>query len=124
MQALTPDLLANMLTVGTGYSWRFTHYRQADGYANAPLDGIWARAPYLHNGSVPSLDDLLKPAVERPREFRRGCSRFDPKKVGFDCTAGTTFQVSSPGNANVGHEYGTSITDDERAALVEYLKTL
>lgn len=124
VQALTPDLLTNMLTVGTGYPWRFTHYRQPDGYANAPLDGIWARAPYLHNGSVPSLDDLLKPAGARPRNFRVGCDRFDPKKVGFACTAGVAFQVSSPGNGNGGHEYGTSIGDDERAALVEYLKTL
>jgi hypothetical protein len=61
----------------------FTHFRKTTGYVVVPLDGIWARAPYLHNGSVPSLRHLLEPHDKRPRFFLRGGDRFDPEKVGF-----------------------------------------
>jgi len=47
------------------------------------LDGIWLRAPYLHNGSVPTLQDLLNPPNERPQTFHRGYDVFDPVKIGF-----------------------------------------
>lgn len=124
VDALSAALLMNMLTVGTDYPWRFTHYRRPDGYANSPLDGVWARAPYLHNGSVPTLDDLLRPAVERPREFWTGCRTFDAEKVGFACTAPFLFRVAAPGNGNGGHEYGSTLPAEERASLLEYLKTL
>lgn len=53
------------------------------GYVNLPLDGVWLRAPYLHNGSVPALRDLLNPSAERPTVFYRGYDVFDPVKVGF-----------------------------------------
>ncbi len=53
-------------TVYAGYPHRYCHYRKTFGYANMPLDGIWLRAPYLHNGSVPTLRALLEPAAKRP----------------------------------------------------------
>ena len=62
---------------------RFSHFRKTFGYANAPLDGIWLRAPYLHNGSVPTLRDLLEPADKRPAQFHRGYDVYDPDKVGW-----------------------------------------
>jgi len=62
---------------------RFSHFRKTHGYANAPLDGIWLRAPYLHNGSVPTLRDLLEPAENRPAAFWRGDDLIDRERVGF-----------------------------------------
>ncbi len=120
-------------------------------YKSRPLNGIWATAPYLHNGSVPTLYDLLLPArtanvapVEgglpaptgpvRPETFIVGSRMFDPKDVGFADAApeaGWTFSVRDasggviPGNSNAGHDYGNAdFTDAERRAIVEYLKTL
>src|SRR5262249_60710417 len=98
-------------------------------YESRVLEGIWATAPYLHNGSVPNLWELLLPAKERRGTFKVGSRRFDPKNVGFDTEsspfANGTF-VADPGNGNGNgcHEYGTSLRDDDRWALVEYMKTL
>ncbi|MBV8809854.1 MAG: c-type cytochrome, partial [Acidobacteriaceae bacterium] len=63
--------------------YRFTHFSKTDGYANQPLDGIWARAPYLHNGSVPTLLDLLQDPASRPKQFVRGYDVYNQEKVGF-----------------------------------------
>lgn len=101
-------------------------------YKGRPLNGIWATAPYLHNGSVPTLDALLRPAKDRPKTFSVGVRTFDPVKVGYltDVPGFPTFNVQNPdgspilGNSNAGHEYGTSLADEERRQLVEYLKTL
>ena len=60
---------------GNGYAWKFSHFRSTKGYASVPLDGLWMRAPYLHNGSVPTLADLLEPVEQRPRLFWRGQRR-------------------------------------------------
>ena len=65
------------------YPQRFTHFRKTFGYANSPLDGIWLRAPYLHNGSVPNLRELLEPAPARTKLFYRGGDVYDPQNVGF-----------------------------------------
>ena len=46
---------------GEGHTWKFSHFRTTEGYVSVPLEGLWLRAPYLHNGSVPSLTDLLEP---------------------------------------------------------------
>ncbi len=54
------------------WEYRFKHFRKTDGYADHPLDGVWARAPYLHNGSVPTLRDLMDAPAERPDTFYRG----------------------------------------------------
>jgi mono/diheme cytochrome c family protein len=63
---------------------RFQTFRKTDGYANAPLDGLWLRAPYLHNGSVPTLAALLSRPEDRPRAFLRGHDVYDPVAVGFE----------------------------------------
>jgi mono/diheme cytochrome c family protein len=113
-------------------SERFSHFRKTNGYANLPLDGVWLRGPYLHNGSVPTLRDLLEKAADRPRTFYRGGDVFDPVKVGFASTeeiAGRKmflFDTAVPGNGNQGHEgkeYGTELPASDKDALVEYLKT-
>ena len=95
-------------------------------YKARPLNGIWATAPYLHNGSVPTLHDLLLPAGERPRTFAVGRMEYDPRKVGYVSDGQGPFVVdtSVPGNSNRGHEYGAQLSDGDRWALVEYLKTL
>ncbi|HMD61455.1 MAG TPA: hypothetical protein VKG78_08495 [Opitutaceae bacterium] len=112
---------------------RFQHFRKTNGYANQPLDGLWLRSPYLHNGSVPSLRDLLEPASRRPASFYRGYDVYDPKNVGFVSTvagehgkAFFPFDTTLPGNGNHGHEgryYGTELSDDKKQALLEFLKT-
>jgi hypothetical protein len=66
LDSYTYTLAVNQATLYAGYPWRFTHFRKTHGYANMPLDGLWLRAPYLHNGSVPSLRDLLEPAASAP----------------------------------------------------------
>ena len=87
-------------------------------------------APYLHNGSVPSLADLLEPAAQRPTRFYRGYDVIDPVKVGFVSSgpeaeqAGFAYDVTLPGNGNAGHEYGSGLSPDEKRALVEFMKTL
>jgi len=103
-------------------------WRDPKKYASRPLNGIWASAPYLHNGSVPTLYDLLLPPDKRPKSFQTGSREFDPKKVGFvhDGTLGGSFQfdTTKSGNLNTGHTYGTTLSEEERLDLVEYLKGL
>jgi hypothetical protein len=101
-------------------------------YKARPLNGIWATAPYLHNGSVPNLDALLQPAAKRPVSFSIGVKTFDPVRVGYltDVAGFPRFNVRNPdgtpivGNSNAGHEFGAKLSDDERNWLLEYLKTL
>jgi mono/diheme cytochrome c family protein len=105
---------------------RFRHFRKTFGYANAPLDGLWLRAPYLHNGSVPTLMDLLQPAAQRPVVFWRGNDVYDPVQVGFVAEESPglfRYDTAIPGNGNGGHDYGTTLNDADKRALVEYLKT-
>lgn len=96
-------------------------------YAARPLDGVWATGPFLHNGSVPTLDDLLKPAAKRPTEFYVGNREFDPAKLGFvsEPPPGLKYNYDTKfdGNRNTGHEYGKELSDAERKDLLEYLKT-
>jgi hypothetical protein len=115
------------------YPFRFCHFHKTAGYANMPLDGIWLRAPYLHNGSVPNLRELLEPSTARSQTFFRGNDVYDPQNVGFVSNVaaqGDTqffkFDTATLGNGNQGHEgpeYGTNISDAEKRALIEYLKT-
>lgn len=113
------------------------------GYVAPPLEGIWATAPYLHNGSVPTLHHLLDSA-DRPDRYRRPPStdfeHYDPDRVGWkfevvppgpDPDPGLTpyearkiFDSSRFGLSNRGHEFGDALSPDERRALIEYLKTL
>jgi mono/diheme cytochrome c family protein len=133
LDSYTYTLAVNQATLYAGYDHRFQHFRKTFGYANMPLDGLWLRAPYLHNGSVPTLRDLLEPAAQRPKVFYRGNDLYDPKNVGFVSTVekenGRTFfkyDTGLEGNSNVGHEgseYGTHLPPEDKAALLEYLKT-
>lgn len=96
-------------------------------YRTRPLNGIWATAPFLHNGSVPTLYDLLLPEAARPAVFYVGRREFDPIKVGYmaEEKPGTfRFDTTLKGNSNKGHNYGTKMTEEQRWQLVEYLKTL
>ena len=98
-------------------------------YKARPLNGIWASAPYLHNGSIPNLDELLKRPSERSQAvFKVGSREFDPVKVGFKTDVGEDFNPTLPGNLNSGHDYGRedgqSFSDDERRQLIEYMKSL
>ncbi|MFO1205016.1 MAG: di-heme-cytochrome C peroxidase, partial [Burkholderiales bacterium] len=112
----------------------FVKPRTADAgaaYESRVLYGIWATAPYLHNGSVPSLWELMLPPERRSTTFKVGSRRFDPKNVGY-ATDETPFKsgifVADPenanGNGNGGHVYGKDLSDDDRWTIVEYLKTL
>jgi cytochrome c553 len=116
-------------------------------YSVRPLNGIWATAPYLHNGSVPTLWALLQPADKRPTCFQVGQREYDPVNLGYaaaiadnpdKCTTGpnlncpstekgfsdTWLNATCPGNRNTGHEYGTGLSDESKRQLLEYLKTL
>jgi hypothetical protein len=120
-------------------------------YRARPLNGVWATAPYLHNGSVPSLYWMLKPAAERPKKFCMGSRDFDPQYVGLRVTANepqtcnkgeTLFSATNPdgspihGNSVLGHSLegppgpdkpgviGRMLNEEERYDLIEYLKTL
>lgn len=100
-------------------------------YESRVLEGIWATAPYLHNGSVRSLADLLKPAAERTAEFKIG-PEYDPVNVGlaveqphFGSTLTTTdCSDRKSGSSRCGHEFGTQLPNADKKALLEYLKTL
>lgn len=107
-------------------------------YRPRPLDGIWATAPYLHNGSVPSLYQMLSPVEERDETFYLGSKNFDPVDVGFDTSklkGGFFFDTRVTGNSNTGHEFkgdgigepgvvGRFLKKEERRDLIEFLKTL
>ena len=98
-------------------------------YKARPLNGIWATAPYLHNGSVRSLYDLLLPPGQRPTSFWVGNREFDPVHVGFVSVAqgpGSWFRTTDEGgNSNRGHDYGNSnFNEVDRMALIAYMKTL
>lgn len=110
--------------------WGFSHWQKVDGYVATELTGLWLKGPYLHNGSVPTLRDLLKPAAQRSPAFCRGSDSVDPLNGGFtaaldkDNCKGFYFDTSVPGNGNAGHEYGTWLSADEKKDLLSYLKTL
>ncbi len=111
--------------------------RDPFGYVSPPLDGLWLRAPYLHNGSVPTLRDLLNAPDQRPVTFHRGYDVFDPVNVGFKepplrqigpqgewRQTLFRFDTRERGNGNGGHLYGTQLADPEKEQLLEFLKTL
>jgi len=125
-----------------GQSW-FTSYgklanmRDPGGYVAPPLDGIWASAPYFHNGSVPTLWHVLHPK-ERPVVWKRTLAGFDQKRIGLeietyiqlpaDATAGWQrreyFDTRAFGKSAQGHDFPDELTAEERQAVLEYLKTL
>jgi hypothetical protein len=103
--------------------WRVTRK-----YAGRPLVAVWATPPYLHNGSVPTIDDLLRPAAERPASFPVCSGEYDPVKLGLarsgddpSCVFDTT-RAGNGHDGHTGHEYGTDLPAEQRAELVEFLK--
>ena len=125
------------------YNLNFGNIKPGAGYKARHLAGVWATAPYLHNGSVPTLYELLLPSSQRPRAFTvRGDMSFDPVRLGIQTNrlAGpcpTTRSIYEPcldtedpkelGNSRAGHEgeaYGTNLNEEDRRALLEYLKVL
>jgi len=96
-------------------------------YKGRPLNGIWATAPYLHNGSVPNMMQLLLPAKDRISKFYVGSREFDPEKMGFDSqqtSRSTLYDTSLLGNSNSGHEYGIDLSEKSKMQLLEYMKSL
>jgi len=115
-----------------GYPWAFHDVRKVvpEGYQAVLLDGLWLRVPYLHNGSVPSLTALLTPSDGRPKKFIRGYDVYDQANVGFvsegpeAARVGFEYDTDITGNGNQGHTYGTDLPEEQKRALVEYLKSL
>ena len=116
------------------------------GYKARPLNGVWATAPYLHNGSVRNLYQLLSPVADRDQRFYLGTKEFDPKNVGYlnePVSGGFVMDTTLSGNHNTGHEFrdleaatggagptrlkgvlGPALSHEEKMALIEYLKSL
>ncbi len=110
--------------------YRFRQFKKTNGYANQPLDYLWLRAPYLHNGSVPTLKDLLEKPDNRPSTFVRGNLKLDISKGGFEapeCSSSDKnsknfcFDTSLQGNLKDGHLYGTNLSKNEKQDLLTYL---
>ena len=111
--------------------------RELRAYKARPLAGVWATAPFLHNGSIPSLYQLLSPQDERATSFYKGTFEYDPRHLGYRTEAftnGFVFDTQITGNHNSGHEFragkrgngviGRLLQPEERWALLEYLKVL
>jgi mono/diheme cytochrome c family protein len=111
----------------------------APGYVAPPLDGVWATSPYLHNGSVPSIAALLD-SPKRPQYWTRtfDSKDYNPETLGWNYTelsygkAGAknkeerkrVYDTTLPGHSNQGHTFGDALSENERRALIEYLKAL
>jgi mono/diheme cytochrome c family protein len=119
-----------------GTEHQFKEFKKTNGYANLPLDGLWLRAPYLHNGSVPTLADLLNAPEQRSVAFMRGADTLDPERGGFaapPCAPSSAptstpagrfcYDTRQPGNQNGGHLYGVNLPADKKSDLLAYLLT-
>jgi mono/diheme cytochrome c family protein len=119
-----------MNTVTRTLGVRGAEMQAAQGYVAKPLIGVWLLGPYLHNGSIPTLWDLLSPPDLRPPVFYRGYTVLDLDKIGFVATGpqatarGFRFDTAEQGNGNGGHSYGTDLPEPDKRALIEYMKTL
>src|SRR6476646_162809 len=115
-----------------GRDWGFKSFRKISGYVAEPLGGLWLNGPYLHNGSVPTLRDLLEPPAQRPVTFVRGVEVVDARNSGFVAPScdprqqpaeGFCFDTRLVGNSNDGHVYGTALSAAEKSDLLAYLLT-
>jgi hypothetical protein len=88
------------------------------------LPGVWARSPYLHNGSVRTMQELLTPPKKRAKTFHRGSREFIESEIGYADNGTYLLDTTLAGNSNAGHDYGTGLTDVEKRELIEFLKTL
>ena len=129
LRSFSPELAERMNTIGQGRPWQFRRFRKTNGYASMLLESVWLRAPYLHNGSVPTLRDLLNRPEDRPGLFYRGYDVYDYVNVGFVTTGaeavggGVEYRTTVKGNGNAGHLYGTDLQPADKADLLEFLKT-
>jgi hypothetical protein len=98
--------------------------RSTGKYFAATLNGVWARSPYLHNGSIRTMQDLLTPPAQRAKTFHRGSRVFDEQVIGYTDEGAYLFDANGSGNANSGHDYGTHLSETKKRDLIEYLKTL
>jgi hypothetical protein len=98
--------------------------RSTGKYFAATLNGVWARSPYLHNGSVRTMEELLTPPAQRVKTFHRGSRVFDEEVMGYTDAGTYLFDTAASGNSNSGHDYGTKLSEAEKRELIEYLKTL
>ena len=111
-----------------GQSEPKSYVKPMDGYIAPPLDGVWATAPFFHNASVPTVEAVLN-SKKRPTYWRRG-DELDYEKMGWQYQQMTkggnkkTYDTTLPGYSNEGHTYGDDFTEEERFAVIEYLKTL
>jgi mono/diheme cytochrome c family protein len=138
LRSVTPELIA---ATNNSVLSKYIRIQRTGGYVAPPLDGIWCRGPYLHNGSVPTVADLLLPAVQRPVSFFvGGDTAYDLERLGvlyaedLDGDGSTRgkraspkqfeFNTRDPGNSNKGHEFSNKISAEQRLALLEFLKTL
>jgi mono/diheme cytochrome c family protein len=140
---------ANKVVASLGISRTPMTKPSKPGYTSVQLDGVWLRAPYLHNGSVPTIADLLEPPMCRPRIFYRGYDVIDQTNLGFvsrrcdeppvqtppDCEPvvqdrcmpsdkGWRYDISQRGNGNGGHDFGTHLSPADKQRLIAFLKTL
>jgi mono/diheme cytochrome c family protein len=90
----------------------------------ASLPGVWARSPYLHNGSVRTMQELLTPPTQRAKSFHRGSREYSESEMGYTDSGSFVLDTTQPGNSNAGHDYGTDLTASQKRELIEYLKTL
>ena len=114
--------------------YRINCLRAPNAYKARPLNGIWATAPFLHNGAVPNIYDLLSPVSERPNEFYLGSLDYDTMKMGYKSDEDYfKLDTSIKGNSNKGHEFsnkkgkgviGRLLSETERYELIEYLKDI
>ncbi len=138
IDSITPELIT---VTNDSVFGKYVRLENTRGYVAPPLDGIWCRGPYLHNGSVPTLADLLLPAAQRPVSFYvGGDTAYDLQRVGVTYSEELAsdgsrrgvrasakqfeFDTRDPSNSNGGHEYSNKLSASDAAALLEYLKTL
>jgi Cytochrome c len=98
--------------------------RSTGKYWAATLAGVWARSPYLHNGSVRTMAELLTSPDQRAKSFHRGSRVYDEQALGYTDEGSYVLDTNASGNSNSGHDYGTKLSSDEKRDLIEYLKTL
>jgi len=138
IDSVTPELIT---VTNESVFGKYVRVENTRGYVAPPLDGIWCRGPYLHNGSVPTLADLLLPAAQRPVSFYvGGDTAYDLQRVGVTYSEELAsdgsrrgarasakqfeFDTRDPSNSNGGHEYSNKLSASDATALLEYLKTL
>lgn len=109
------------------------HYKEKSGadwprsgaaYWASPLEGIFASGPYFHNGSIRTIKDVLEPPDRRAKTFRTGSSEFDAAGVGLRDDGRFLYDTAEPGKGSGGHLFGTDLSQEQKDALLEYLKSL